>query len=249
MREAVCVFLGPTLSIKQAQTILPDAVYLPPVKSGDILALLPLKPTCIVMIDGYFQSTSAVWHKEILLALEQGIHVIGSSSMGALRAAELHTFGMLGIGCIYQKFVTGEYGDDDEVAISHLPEEKGYGLLSEPMVNIRATLAKACERAVIEETQAEIFIAAAKQLHFKERTWPALFSAFPIAEHQRTALLQCRTDIKQIDARQALALVNRGLKAKGITFESVEKTKYLRNLMRMVLCGFCRKLTRNICEC
>ena len=236
MRHNVYVFLGPTLSIRDAQTILPNAVYLPPIQSGDILALLPLKPQCILIIDGYFQSTPAVWHKEILIALEQGIKVVGASSMGALRAAELYSFGMVGVGSIYQKFVTGEYEDDDEVAALHLPEEKGYGSLSEPMVNIRATLANAYESAVIEEKQAAALITIAKQLHFKERTWSTLFNAYPIAQSKQTALLACQIDRKQMDARQALEWIAEGSHTQKVSVPYIEKTKYLRNLFRGALC-------------
>ena len=63
--------------------------------------------------------------------------------MGALRAAELHTFGMRGVGRIFEAFRDGEVEDDDEVAVVHGPAELGYLVLSEPMFNIRATLARA----------------------------------------------------------------------------------------------------------
>src|SRR3989338_1860747 len=95
------VYLGPTLSLQEAQQILPDAYYLPPIRCGDILHALRWKPPTILIIDGYFEKTAAVWHKEILAALGQGVQVYGASSMGALRAAELNTFGMIGIGAIY----------------------------------------------------------------------------------------------------------------------------------------------------
>ena len=58
----------------------------------------------IAIIDGYFERMAAVWHKEILVALEKGIAVWGAASMGALRAAELAPFGMVGVGAIYQAF-------------------------------------------------------------------------------------------------------------------------------------------------
>ena len=38
----------------------------------------------IAIIDGYFERMAAVWHKEILVALERGIAVWGAASMGAL---------------------------------------------------------------------------------------------------------------------------------------------------------------------
>ena len=80
----------------------------------------------IAIIDGYFERMAAVWHKEILLALERGIAVWGAASMGALRAAELAPFGMIGVGAIYRAFARGALDADDEVAVAHLPAEHGY---------------------------------------------------------------------------------------------------------------------------
>jgi len=39
--------------------------------------------------------------------MSRGVHVFGASSMGALRAAELAAFGMVGFGRIYDLFRTG----------------------------------------------------------------------------------------------------------------------------------------------
>ena len=55
----------------------------------------------ILIVDGEFGQSLSVWHKEILHALHRGIRVVGASSMGALRAAELDRFGMEGVGEIY----------------------------------------------------------------------------------------------------------------------------------------------------
>ncbi|RUX68847.1 hypothetical protein EN904_03020 [Mesorhizobium sp. M7A.F.Ca.CA.001.07.2.1] len=52
----------------------------------------------IGLIDGLFESGPAVWHKEILFALDAGCRLLGAASMGALRAAECWQFGMIGIG-------------------------------------------------------------------------------------------------------------------------------------------------------
>ena len=72
--------------------------------------------------------------------------MFGSASMGALRAAELHSFGMRGVGRIFEAFRDGVLEDDDEVAVVHGPAELGYLSASESMVNIRATLALAENR-------------------------------------------------------------------------------------------------------
>lgn len=94
----ILVFLGPTLRLPDAQRTL-DAIYLQPVSQGDIiLAAHAFRPKAMVLIDGLFEDRPAVRHKEILWALSQGIVMIGAASMGALRAAELHPFGMIGVG-------------------------------------------------------------------------------------------------------------------------------------------------------
>ena len=49
------------------------------------------RPRAIGIIDGYFQQVPSVWHKEILWAMAQGVHVFGSASMGALRARRART--------------------------------------------------------------------------------------------------------------------------------------------------------------
>src|SRR5690348_14464795 len=99
----IFIFLGPTLSVTQASQILP-ARYFAPVRCGDILACLRLKPRVIGIIDGFFDRSASVWHKEILWALEAGVRVFGASSMGALRAAELEVFGMEGYGDIFAAY-------------------------------------------------------------------------------------------------------------------------------------------------
>ena len=68
------VFLGPSLPVGDAVRILGDAAYLPPVAVGDVYRLVrEARPRRVVIIDGYFERMAAVWHKELLWALEQGV--------------------------------------------------------------------------------------------------------------------------------------------------------------------------------
>ena len=120
-------------------------------RQGELYAAACGSPRAIGVIDGYFDGQPAVLHKEILWALTRGIAVFGASSMGALRAAELHPFGMRGVGRIFEAYRDGELTDDDEVALIHGPPETGYVRLSEPMVNIRATLEKAVAGRLIDQ--------------------------------------------------------------------------------------------------
>ncbi|MGH9643732.1 MAG: TfuA-like protein, partial [Terriglobales bacterium] len=69
---SVYVFVGPTLPSDQARAEL-DAIYLPPASEGDVYRVACRKPQAIGIIDGYFECVPAVWHKEILWSMAQGI--------------------------------------------------------------------------------------------------------------------------------------------------------------------------------
>jgi hypothetical protein len=163
------VFLGPSLPLDQARAIL-DATYLPPVQQGDLLRLLELKPRYVGIIDGYFETVPAVWHKEILLAMREGVHVFGAASMGALRAAELQPYGMIGVGKIFQWFSDETIVADDEVAVRHGPAELGYLPLNQSLVDIRDSCAGALEERIIGTLLADEIISAARVLPFWDRT-------------------------------------------------------------------------------
>ncbi len=122
-----------------------------------------LQPQAIGIIDGYFDTMPSIWHKEILWAMRQGVHVSGSASMGALRAAELAAFGMEGVGAIFDAYRSGELEDDDEVAVVHAPAEKGYRALSMAMVNIRATLAAAEAQQIVRPATRAALVQLAKE--------------------------------------------------------------------------------------
>ena len=76
-----------------------------PARQGDIWrAVRAHRPVAIGLIDGVFFHEPAVWHREILWALAEGVHVFGAASMGALRAAELEPFGMRGVGRVFAAY-------------------------------------------------------------------------------------------------------------------------------------------------
>ena len=96
------VFLGPSLPRSEADRILASDLR-PPVKRGDLPALDD-EVDVIGIIDGVFMGEAAVGHREIIDKLKSGVKVYGSSSMGALRAAELQDFGMIGVGTIFDQY-------------------------------------------------------------------------------------------------------------------------------------------------
>ena len=213
----MCVFVGPTLRREEVAALC-EADCLPPVAQGDVYRAAQREVRAIGIIDGYFSGAPAVWHKEILWALSRGALVFGSASMGALRAAELHGFGMRGVGRIFEAFRDGTLEDDDEVAVVHGPAEVGFVAVSEPMVNIRATLARAEIDGALAGAARTALERYAKSLFFPHRTWPAILGVAQthgVSEAQLAALRgwlpQGRVDQKREDAVAMLRAMKEAL--------------------------------------
>jgi len=218
----IFIFCGPTISPQLAGQHL-QAAYLPPAQLGDVYRVCTLfKPLAIGIIDGYFNQVPAVWHKEILWAMAQGIRVYGASSMGALRAAELDRWGMTGCGEIYRAYKQGTlpfdnevtFEDEDEVAVIHGPAELAFLSASDAMVNIRTTLSTAMKQGIIDELTRKQLTALAKQQFYAERNYTKLLS---IAQKQGMAATLIQklqawikahaVDQKQLDAIELLQLI------------------------------------------
>ncbi len=199
------VFLGPSLEAETAKKIL-DAEYRPPASRGDIFRAVEEGAKIIGLIDGVFFQACAVAHREILYALERGVKVVGASSMGALRASELDSYGMEGVGRIYELYKKGELVSDDEVALIFEPES--FKPLSEPMVNIRYNLGLAEERGIIDKEVKEKILRIAKSLYYPERDYERILNA---AELEKGVLMRLKKflreekrDLKREDAIEAL---------------------------------------------
>lgn len=206
------VFVGPTLPAAEVAARLPGAIIVPPVAVGEVLRLLRGRrpPARLAIIDGYFERMAAVWHKELLLALERGIAVWGAASMGALRAAELAPFGMRGVGTIYRAFARGTLVADDEVAVAHLPAAYGYRSTSDALVNLRDGIARA--PGLTDRTRAAL-VELARARFYRERSWAQLLTdarAAKLPARQLATLAAWpKPDRKAADARLLLRALAR----------------------------------------
>lgn len=197
------VAVGPTLTEADRST-LPEIRFTGPVAEGDILRLAAERPSAIGIVDGLFADRLAVGHKEILWAMAHGIAVYGAASIGALRAAELDGYGMIGIGEIYRGYRTGTLIDDGDVALLHAPAELGYRPLTVALVDLRATLSALVMRERMSAAGAAGIEETATAIHFSERTWQrvseAAASSIDEAESLRRELSQAHVERKRLDA-------------------------------------------------
>lgn len=174
---ADAVYLGPSLPPAETAELLPGVTVLPPIRHGDLLRLAPGAGDRVLIVDGLFLQTPPVRHREILLALERGAVVAGSSSMGALRAAELHPYGMRGAGQVFAMYRDGVVTGDDEVAMAYGPAEDGYRALSEPLVNVRVSLERAVRAGAVTAAEAVVLLELARSVPFRGRGPRALARA------------------------------------------------------------------------
>jgi TfuA protein len=204
------VFLGPSLARAEAEALI-AADYRPPIRRGDLEAVERGRP--VVILDGEFDQSLSVSPKEILRCLEAGSVVLGASSMGALRAAELAPLGMIGVGRIFELYRTGQIDGDDEVAVSYCPLTMQAHTI--PLVNIRCWLESARCAGCLESTEPERILRRARRIFYADRTPERMLAVLGESlGAERFANLCARglgeiRDVKADDARTALAATGR----------------------------------------
>ena len=224
MRRRV-VFAGP--SIYGVDRAALDGLELrPPAGRGDILLALAEGARAIGLIDGVFDTQPAVWHKEILYALQCGIPVLGAASMGALRAAECAAFGMIGVGGIFEEYANGTRVADADVGVAHAPAELGYQPMTVALVDAEATLRQLREAGQLDRVAHDRFLERSRGLHFKQRTWEAILGGDTADLLGRAAAHPSR---KTADALLLLERLRRGRLTRPAPF-ALNLTGYLANL-------------------
>jgi hypothetical protein len=217
------LFAGPSLSGTEfvpvragEDRVLPDysLTCRGPAKCGDITHAVDQGFRVIGLVDGRFEDVAAVWHKEILHALSAGATVYGAASMGALRAAECHPFGMIGIGKVFERYAFGGLEDDAAVAQVHAPAEFGYVAFSEAMVTVDATLDAAMAAGAITGEEHALIRTKADAVFFKERTWRRIFDV--VSPDIDCAAERLKPHIRNIKREDAEALLDVLLERKGV---------------------------------
>ena len=199
---SVHVFAGPTVSNDQVSAIIPQAIIHPPIRHGDLLRSKFTDVDTLVIVDGLYHHQAAVRHKEILYVMAQGAKVIGCSSIGALRAAELHSLGMIGNGAVFEMYRDGKIDADDEVALAH-SEEADYTNSLNPLIVMRHAIEMAAAEGAVSLAESHRLIGLARTLHYTNRSWRNLEA---LSKEQAPELVPALRSVSEyLRARPAVA--------------------------------------------
>jgi TfuA protein len=205
------VFAGPSLA--QLPAVTRGRIELrPPARRGDLEALIQRdRPGVVVLIDGLFGWSLAVTPTECRELLLAGWTLCGASSIGALRASELWSVGMIGIGEVYAMLRLGHIRADDELAVAYHPDT--HEELGASLVHVRYVLDR-IERHLPSPEVAPRALALARELYWLERSWPRLFARWRehgitdgVIERARAASRDPRCHPKVLDAELAVRTV------------------------------------------
>lgn len=172
----IVVFAGPSLHGFD-RSACPGIEFRPPAGFGDVARAAREGASVIGLVDGVFEQQRSVWHKEILFALEAGARVEGAASLGALRAVECETYGMVGVGEIFAEYRDGRRYLDADVAVTHGPAELGFVPLSLSQVDVEHTLDRLHDLGLVSAAESAGIRAASRAVFFKNRTFATLATA------------------------------------------------------------------------
>ncbi len=213
----IIIYAGLSISFDEAREILDstediEVIYKRPIKRGDLSQALKEKPDIIGIVDGVFHQNSSVGHKEILEVINNGITVVGSSSMGALRACELDTLGMIGIGYVYKQYSTGQIISDDDVAV--MLDKDTLEALSEPLVNMDYVFTNAVNENIINNEEKDELIRITKSTYYPKRSYSKTLNESDLDEETKDKLINfIRTspDIKKEDAKELIRFIKKSV--------------------------------------
>ena len=203
----VIVYTGLSLPFDEAKDILDshddvEVIYKRPIKRGDLSLALKENPNIIAIIDGVFHQNSAVGHKEILEVMNKGVEVYGASSMGALRASELDSLGMVGVGYCYEQYATGNVDSDDDVAV--MLDSETLESLSEPLINMRYVFDNAVNDNVITEDEKDELLRIAKETYYPKRNYAQTLAQSNLDDDKKGDLINFIRESKDIKKEVAL---------------------------------------------
>jgi len=136
--KRACAFVGPSLGRYSTSR---GIDLLPPASRGALTSAITAGYRRIGFIDGAIESPSRLPLSELRQALARPeIELLGGASMGAVRAVQLESAGMRGVGHVFRLLRRGSVLEIEDLYVLHAPAALHYRCLTLPLVNIRYTL-------------------------------------------------------------------------------------------------------------
>lgn len=206
----IIIYTGLSLPFDEAKEILDsdddvEVIYKRPIKRGDLGIDLKENPDIIAIIDGVFHQNSAVGHKEILGAINAGVKVFGASSMGALRASELDSLGMVGVGYCYNQYASAAIDSDDDVAV--MLDSESLEALSVPLISMNYVFENAVSENILTQSEKDELTDIAKSTFYPKRNYADTLSKSGLSNDKKSELINFireNEDIKKQDAKELL---------------------------------------------
>jgi hypothetical protein len=180
-------------------------------------ALLSEPSGILLLVDGLFGASMAITPLECRQLINRGWTLVGSSSIGALRASELWNAGMLGVGRVYQLLRLGLIQSDADVAVAYHPDD--WREVTVSMVQVYA-LVQCLERRHDLHVAGSALIGAARSIYWLERSWASLWAAWQALGGSDDVLGAARclakdetAHPKKRDACEAMELITGGIRA------------------------------------
>jgi hypothetical protein len=165
--QRACVFAGPSLAGHPPP---PGVDIFPPATRGALTAVVRAGYTRIGFVDGALEQNESLPLRELRKALATPrVAVVGGASMGAVRAVQLESAGMQGVGRIFRLFRRGSLADSDEVYVLHAPAALRYRCLTLPLVNIRYTLRAMRLASSLTAAEEQILVTYMQQVPWFDR--------------------------------------------------------------------------------
>ena len=209
----ILIYTGLSIPFDEARQILDssddvEVIYKRPIKRGDLGHDIKENPDIIGIIDGVFHQNSAVGHREILDVMKRGVKVFGASSMGALRASELDSLGMQGIGHCYNQYASGIIDSDDDVAV--MLDSESLEALSVPLISMDYVFANAVSENIITNDEKDELVEISKSTFYPKRNYANTLAKSSLEDGKKSELINFireSEDIKKQDAKELLNFI------------------------------------------
>jgi hypothetical protein len=210
------IYSGLSLAKKDVKRLCPSAEFSLPIGRSEIIKDIKSGVQVIGIIDGVFLQNKAVSPAEIMDALRCGVSVYGSSSMGAMRAAELSPYGMVGVGRIYEHITVTPYFRDDYLGQIFFENSETASL---PFLDFAFGIEDAYQQGTITGKTGFSLLETYESLHFSERNIPALCQRIRSTRRRPEAMIKALglvaksiTSTKRQDGLALLRKINADMK-------------------------------------